>query len=128
MQKKKIRILFYNPQWINRSKHWISTTLTIFLFFLVFIYFCFWLSKVFVATYGIDLYLLSCLSGGFASKSLWPLSQNRHDSEGWLYFLSPKSYTSKTFHQMLKECQHLESTLCLLRVARCYMWDTVADG
>ena len=74
-----------------------------------------------VSTRESDLYLLSCLSGGFASEGLWPLSQNRHDSEGWLYFLSPKSYTSKTFHQMLKECQHLESTLSLLRVARCYM-------
>lgn len=50
------------------------------------------------------------------------------NSDGWLYFLPPKSFILKTVHQALKEFQHLPSTWWLLRVERCYMWDTAAEG
>lgn len=67
-------------------------------------------------------------SCGFAREGLQSLSQNRHDDEDWRPYFSPKSFIIKTFHWMLKKCQHSESPWWLRRVARRCMGSTVAAG
>lgn len=67
-------------------------------------------------------------SCGFAREGLQSLSQNRHDDEDWRPYFSPKSFKIKTFHRMLKKCQHSESPWWLRRVARRCMGSTVAAG
>lgn len=57
-----------------------------------------------------DLHLLSCLQCGFKMRVSGPSLRTDTNSDGWLYFLSPKSFILKTVLQALKEFQHLQST------------------